>query len=105
MTNSDERPFDDETLRKFKLRNLSRAFCPVCAKQVDLTSFEIAAELFRTDLQDIQFLVNEGSVHQLHNRKGKLMVCSASLFTCFDSRRTRLNTDGILKTLSADGSA
>ncbi len=75
---------------KLFLRRSGHAFCPVCSKQVELISFGDAADLFHTDLQDIQFLTNGGQVHQVHNRKGKLMVCAVSLFECFDNRRTRL---------------
>jgi hypothetical protein len=75
---------------KLFLRRSGHAFCPVCSKQVELISFADAADLFHTDLQDIQFLTNRGEVHQVHNRKGKVMVCAVSLFECFDNRRTRL---------------
>ncbi|HMQ04506.1 MAG TPA: hypothetical protein PKD26_11370 [Pyrinomonadaceae bacterium] len=90
---------------RFDLRRSSHAFCPRCDKQVELIAFENAAELFHTDLQDIQFLAANGSVHQIHNRKGKLMVCSVSLFECFDSRRTRLLDSGIIKEMTAKNSS
>jgi len=75
---------------KLLLRRSGHAYCPVCSKPVELISFTDAADLFHTDLQDIQFLTTGGEVHQIHNRKGKLMVCAVSLFECFDNRRTRL---------------
>lgn len=87
------------------LRRSAHAFCPVCAKQVELLSFEAAAELFHTDLQDIQYLTSRGEVHQVHNRKGNVMVCSPSLFECFDNRKTRLLDSGIVKEIAAGTSA
>ncbi len=75
---------------KLLLRRSGHAYCPVCSKPVELISFTEAADLFHTDLQDIQFLTKSGEVHQIHNRKGKLMACTVSLFECFDNRRTRL---------------
>ena len=103
--NTEESPFDGLVSGKFSLRRSGRAFCPVCSKQVDLLAFDHAAELFHTDLQDIQFLTKRGEVHQIHNRKGQLMVCAVSLFECFDSRRTRLLDSGIIKEIAAEKAA
>lgn len=90
---------------KLRLRRSSHAFCLVCGKQVELISFDDAADLFHTDHQDIQFLVKSGSVHQVHNRKGNVMACSLSLFECFDNRRTRLLDEGYFKEMAAKGSS
>lgn len=97
--------FDGTISSKLFLRRSGHAFCPVCSKQVELMTFDHAAELFHTDLQDIKFLVKNGDVHQIHNRKGKIMACSVSLFECFDNRRTRLLDSGIIKELAAEKSA
>lgn len=97
--------FGSESAQKLFLRRSGHAFCPVCSKEIELVSFTRAAELFNTDLQDIEFLAKSGDVHQIHNRKGILMVCSVSLFECFDNRRTRLLDSGIVKERSATGSA
>lgn len=97
--------FGPESARSLFLRRSGHAYCPVCSKEIELLSFARAAELFNTDLQDIEFLAKSGDVHQIHNRKGILMVCSVSLFECFDNRRTRLLDSGILKERSAKGSA
>ena len=75
---------------KVRVRRSTFAPCPICDKTVELMSFDSAAEVFKTDLQDIEFLAGNGSVHRVHNRKGKVMICSISLFDCFDKRRTRL---------------
>lgn len=90
MTQRQSEAFEHSIGGKLFLRRSGHAFCPVCSKQVELISFADAADLFHTDLQDIQFLTNAGSVHQIHNRKGKVMICAVSLFECFDNRRTRL---------------
>lgn len=73
-----------------KLRRSNFALCPLCDKVVDLLDYAHAAELFHTDAQDIDYLARSGSVHRVHNRKGVVMVCSISLFECFEQRRTRL---------------
>ena len=96
MDHSHELSFEGSLGGKPGLRRSSRAFCLVCAKQVDLLTFDHAAELFHTDLQDIEFLTKQGDLHQIHNRKGRIMVCAPSLFDCFESRRTRLLDTSIL---------
>lgn len=87
------------------VRRSHNAFCPVCAKHVELISFENAAGLFHTDLQDIRFLTESGDVHQLHNRKGQVMACRPSLCECFENRRTRLLDSGFLMEIAAKKSA
>lgn len=72
------------------IRRSSFALCPICDKVVDLLAYDHAAELFHTDRQDIEYLTDSGAVHRVHNRKGVVMVCSISLFECFEKRRTRL---------------
>ena len=82
--------FVPDTGLSSQFRRMGSAFCPKCEKPIQLLSFERSAELFKTDAQDIQFLGNRGDLHRVHNRMGELMVCSDSLFDCFDSRDTRL---------------
>jgi len=104
MNGSEPLSADDKASGRLRLRRSAHAFCLVCSKQVELIAFDDAASLFNTDLQDIQFLVKAGSVHQVHNRKGKVMACSISLFECFDNRRTRLLDSGIIQEMSAKNS-
>lgn len=94
-------PFERIGSHHVFLRRSSHAFCPVCAKQVELVSFENAAKLFHTDMQDIRFLTGSGDVHRVHNRKGRVMACTVALFDCFEKRRTRLLDSGILKDIAA----
>ncbi len=75
---------------KICLRRSGFALCPLCDKVVDLLTFDSAAEVFKTDIQDIEYLARSGAVHRVHNRKGMVMVCRISLFECFEQRRTRL---------------
>jgi hypothetical protein len=105
MKRTAEGSFDQASSRRLSLRRSSNAFCPICSKQIELISFEDAAKLFHTDLQDIEFLTNQGDVHRVHNRKGKVMACSVSLFDCFENRRTRLLDSGIFKKIAAKKSA
>ncbi len=100
-----ERPFDQTSPGNISLRRSGHAYCPICEKQVELISTKRAADLFHTDLQDIAFLAKKGDVHQVHNRKGKVMVCSPSLFECFDNRRTRVLDSSILEEIAAKKSA
>lgn len=71
-------------------RGWNKAFCVVCEKPVDLVGFQAAADLFNTDMQDIEFLASRSEIHRIHNRRGEVMICSASLFTVFEDRPTRL---------------
>ena len=73
-----------------RTRTSNFAVCPLCDKMVELYEYSQAAILFHTDLQDIEYLANVGSVHRVHNRKGDVRICGISLFNCFDNRRTRL---------------
>jgi hypothetical protein len=70
------------------LRRLGFAFCPVCEKPVELLSFDAAAELFKTNVRDIESLAEGSELHRVHNRKGLVLICSDSLFTCINSRET-----------------
>jgi hypothetical protein len=71
-------------------RHSGHAYCPVCEKPVDLLSIGEAARLFRTDRHDIAFLAENRRLHRVHNKAGAVMICSLSLFDCFESRETRL---------------
>ena len=87
------------TSRELNIGNVSirlsdRAFCPVCQKLIKLVSFADAAAMFRTDEDDITGLAESLKLHRVHNRRGKIMICTDSLFRCFDDRQTRiLNPD------------
>jgi len=72
------------------LRRSHSAYCLRCEKIVELFTFEEAAECFNTDERDIEFLANRLMLHRIHNKKGLVMVCSISLFECFETRATRL---------------
>jgi hypothetical protein len=80
----------ESNLRNLRVRRSGFALCPLCDKAVDLLSYDSAAESFKTDVQDIDYLARNGSLHRVHNRSGKVMICSISLFECFENRRTRL---------------
>jgi hypothetical protein len=105
MKQTAEYTIDRASSGGLSLRRSGYAFCPVCAKQVELISFENAANLFHTDMQDIQFLAKHGDVHQVHNRQGTVMACTVSLFECFENRKTRLLDSGIFKEIAAQMSA
>ncbi|MEO8649320.1 MAG: hypothetical protein ABI539_09165 [Acidobacteriota bacterium] len=77
----------------FPLRRSHFAFCPVCDKGVELYDFEVSAQTFNTDVQDIGSLARRGDLHRLHTIYGEVMICSDSLFTCFERRQTRILTD------------
>ncbi len=85
-----EKALSNTSLGTIWMRLSGTAYCPVCEKPVELLTFEAAAETFRTDLQDIEYLAKRGEVHRIHNRAATVMICSVSLFDCFDERQTRL---------------
>ncbi len=71
-------------------RRSSNAFCIACDKPADLLGFQASADFFNTDLQNIEFLASQADVHQIHNWRGEVMICAASLFVKFDERPTGL---------------
>jgi hypothetical protein len=83
---NDERPSSGNIFP----RRTDKAFCIACDKPVDLLGFQASADLFNTDLQDIEFMANRAEIHRIHNRRGEVMICSSSLFARFDERPTRL---------------
>ncbi len=89
---------------KFCLRLSGYAFCPVCERHIELISFEDSAKIFKTDLQDIEFLAKRGDLHRIYNRNARLMVCSVSLFECFERRQTRLLDSGYFAKLASEWS-
>ena len=66
------------------------AYCPICEKPATLVTFVEAGALMRSAEAEIENLANAGVLHRLQNRKGEVMVCGDSLFTCYESRQTRL---------------
>lgn len=89
--------------KKVSLRRSDAAFCPVCGKVVNLMTCASAAAAFKTDVQDIEFLADNHSLHRVHNRSGKVMVCGNSLFNCFDNRKTRLLNSHFLQKAARAG--
>lgn len=59
-------------------------------KAVGLMSFATSVDVFKTDSKDIKLLAMQGRLHRVHNRKGEVLICSDSLFFCFNRRQTRL---------------
>jgi len=81
--------YDETYVDAIYLRRRGFAYCPVCDKFVELLGFSESADLFNTDTDDIESLVIGGELHRIHNIRGKILICSDSLFRCFDSRETR----------------
>ena len=79
------------------LRRSHSAYCVRCEKIVELFTFDEGAECFNTDLRDIEFLSNRLMLHRIHNKRGKVMICSISLFECFETRATRLLDDSLVQ--------
>lgn len=88
---------------RIRQRRSGLVFCPRCGKEVELLSFEDAAGSFNTDKQDIEILAKRGDLHRLHNWRGEVMICSASLSDFFESRRTRLLDSHFTAAMSAAG--
>ena len=70
----------ENRIRATPYRTSDRALCPLCEKPVKLLSFSDAADLFKTDIQEIGQMAQTRKLHPLHNRHGKIMICSESLF-------------------------
>lgn len=87
--NKDSDPkISNPNISKFP-RSRSRAYCPRCEKPVELMSFEEAAEFYKANVGDIEALTETGELHRVHNSKGKVLICSDSLFKDFDNRQTK----------------
>ena len=91
-----QRDTDPMFSAKLCLRRSGHAYCPVCEKLVELIAFEAAAGLFRTCRGDVEGLAERRVLHRIHNRRGELMLCSISLFDCFESRETQLLDKSVL---------
>jgi hypothetical protein len=65
-------------------------YCRECGKNVGMTTVAGAARAFRTDIQDICFLLNRGSIHPAHPDRLRAFICLRSLEDCFEQRDTRL---------------
>ena len=68
----------------------SVGYCRECKENVRLTTVAGAANSFRTDIQDICFLLNLGKIHPAHPDRLRAFICSMSLEECFEYRNTRL---------------
>lgn len=86
-------------MRKENLkRTLNRAFCRACEKHVELKSFAQAADLLRTNINEINMLAENFQLHRLHNAKGTLNICSASLNDVLEKRPTQRFEADLFKT-------
>jgi hypothetical protein len=65
-------------------------YCGECRQNVGLITIAQAAESFRTDIQDICFLLNRGKIHPAHPDRLRAFICVSSLAECFETRNTRL---------------
>ena len=68
----------------------STAFCRSCRDLVEIATAIEAATIFKTDLQDIRFLLDSGDIHLAQPRRPILAICKRSLEHCFETRKTRL---------------
>lgn len=66
------------------------AHCGECGAEVGVTTVGGAAKSFRTDIQDICFLLNRGKIHPAHPDRLRAFICLRSLEECFENRNTRL---------------
>lgn len=65
-------------------------YCRECGENVRMTTVAGAARSFRTDIQDICFLINRGMIHPAHPDRLRAFICVRSLEECFELRSTRL---------------
>lgn len=86
---------------RITLRFRGHSFCPVCGTVVELLSFAEAARFYKTDVQDITWLAENGDLHRLHDRRANVMICALSLARAFENRRTRLLDSHFENTMSA----
>jgi len=68
----------------------SAVYCRWCKDIVEFLTVVQAAMAFKTDLQDIRFLLDKGDIHLVRMERRTLEICRRSLEVCFETRRTRL---------------
>lgn len=56
------------------------ALCPVCLKEIEMITPEVAAALARVTVRSIYAGVEAGGVHFLETPDGRLLLCADSLF-------------------------
>jgi DNA-binding LytR/AlgR family response regulator len=82
-----------QSLSGFK-RTENEAYCLLCEREVELKTFEQAAEILKTNFREILDLAEAGQVHRLHNSRGRVVICSESLSEILEKRPTqRFNLD------------
>ena len=64
--------------------------CRECGERVRMTTVAGAARAFKTDIQDICFLLNRAKIHPAHPDRLRAFICMRSLEDCFEQRDTRL---------------
>lgn len=57
------------------------AFCPGCAREVEMLTSAQAAGVLEVDEQTFERLVSSGWVHTIQTLSGVVWVCKDSLFT------------------------
>ncbi len=85
----DTRPIKRPAIVSFATHR-TEVFCPVCQEIVLAISPAEAARLFKTDLQDVQFLLKNNMIHAVREDQAVVSICRTSLENCFERRRTRL---------------
>lgn len=74
---------------KICIRLKDHAFCPLCEKMVRLVSFGDSAKLLHADESHVTDMSAMYLLHRLHNKYGRVMICSDSLFTALSTQPTR----------------
>lgn len=64
---------------------VTRAFCPTCAREVEMLGVAQAIALLRTDLTSFNCLLAAGPLHAIATSSGSLCVCLDSLFVWINS--------------------
>src|SRR5688500_14595683 len=62
----------------------SRVFCSHCQQIVTVITASEAARLYKTDLQDILFLLSKDEIHAVRQDPAVISICRVSLESCFE---------------------
>lgn len=79
-------------------RTLNQALCRLCQRQVELKSFRQAAELLKTNFNEIKLLAENLQLHRLHDARGNMTICADSLFSVLQTRPTQRFEADVFKT-------
>lgn len=80
---------ETESLLILRGRGSRRAWCPVCAAEVETIALENSAVVSNLEPQELEEWLNSGELHRLDASDGSTLTCLNSLLACVQPTTTR----------------